>query len=225
MKRNTKIKILTLLLMFGSTFAAVSKDAIKSKDVINKRKPVEPEYIESPLFGFSGSFMHIYQNQGSIDVQGAFSKGFDVSAAALGFTVSTLWNYDHRFYLAADFSWLFLNTILINGTGYSNLISQQYFPINITWYYEIMNTNLLFGGGPGFFIARLVNNNGRVNEDSGYVDFSVHFATMYKVNVTKNIDLMARYMLFMNISEIMRFGLNRYFEIHNRFSLGALYRL
>ena len=219
MKRNTKIKILTLLLMFGSTFAAVSKDVIK------KRKSVEPEHIESPLFGFSGSFMHIYQAQSSIDVQGAFSKGFHVSATAPGFTVSTLWNYDHRFYLAADFSWLFLNTILINGTGYSNLISQQYFPINITWYSEIMNTNLLLGGGPGVFIAGAVNNNGRVNEGSGYVHFLVHFATMYKMNVTKNIDLTAQYTLFMNISEAMRFGFNRYFEIHNRFSFGALYRL
>ena len=205
--------------MFGSTFAA------DSQDVIKKTKSVEPKHIESPLFGFSGSFMYIYQAQSSIDVQGAFSKGFHVSATAPGFTVSILLNYDHRFYLAADFSWLFLNTILINGTGYSNLISQQYFPINITWYYEIMNTNLLFGGGPGVFIAGPVNNNGRVNEGSDYVHFSVHFATMYKMNVTKNIDLMIQYMLFKNISETMRFGLNRYFEIHNRFSFGALYRL
>ena len=205
--------------MFGSTFVAGSKDVIK------KRKSVEPEHIERPLLGFSGSFMYIHQAQSSIDVQGALSKGFHVSATALGFTVSTLWNYDHRFYLAADFSWLFLNTILINGTRYSNLISQQYFPINITWYYEIMNTNLLFGGGLGIFIAGPVNNNGRVNEGSGYIHSSIHFATMYKVNVTKNIDLTARYMLFMNISETMRFGLNRYFEIHNRFSFGALYRL
>ena len=219
MKRNTKIKILTLLLIFGSTFAA------DSKDVVNKRKSAEPKHIESPLFGFSGSFMYIYQAQGSIDVQGAFSKGFHVSATAPGFTVSTLWHYDHRFYLAVDFSWLFLNTILINGTRYSNLISQQYFPINITWYYEIMNANLLFGGGLGFFIAGPVNNNGRVSKGSGYVHFLVNFATMYKVNVTKNIDLTAQYMLFMNVSEVMRFGLNRYFEIHNRFSFGALYRL